>query len=315
MKKKIAFLAPKNKWGTYYYYEGISEYLDKNYSDLYDVYFFSGYFNYFKLHFQKFDTIFSIVPFFWKPLWAKKYIFNLHWNYKQEGNIFSILKTFKIYDLNLWFSDNIMLVSYYLSDTIGFSEKYKNKIEIVGNYVNKIWDTSQKHTKQFNFLTVTSSAFYEKARWIIDLVEVLKSVCEIKINEKISFTIVWIQDKNILAKLQWEIAKMNLSNDISLIWKPWLNKEELEEEYKNNDYFLYWTYLDNFPWVILDAIANWMTCYTNDYESFSYFLDEQYICKTREDMMQKILLWKQQDNSFISEYNIENITKKLLKII
>jgi hypothetical protein len=83
-KKNIYFLAPKNKWGTYFYYKEISEYLIKNNSDIYDIKFVNSLFDYIKLHFIKVDIIFSIIPFVFKPLWSKKYIFNLHWDYKRE---------------------------------------------------------------------------------------------------------------------------------------------------------------------------------------------------------------------------------------
>jgi len=77
-KKKIIFLAPKNEGGTYFYYKEISEYLIQNYSDIYDVYFCNSLKDYIKLHFIKTDIIFSIIPFLFKPILTKKYIFNLH---------------------------------------------------------------------------------------------------------------------------------------------------------------------------------------------------------------------------------------------
>jgi len=57
---------------------------------------------------------------------------------------------------------------------------------------------------------------------------------------------------------------------------------------KDNDYFLYWTYLDNFPNIILEAIASNMKVLVNSFESFGYFLDEKIICKNESEMVEKV---------------------------
>jgi len=67
-----------------------------------------------------------------------------------------------------------------------------------------------------------------------------------------------------------------------------VEKEKILEELKNNDYFLYWTYLDNFPNILLEAIASKMKVLVNNFESFNYFLDEKIICKSEEGMVEKI---------------------------
>jgi len=70
-------------------------------------------------HFKKADIIFSIVPFFFKPIGAKKYIFNLHGNYKIERKNKGLgVKLMYLTEFNLRFSDQIMLVSYYLADKL-----------------------------------------------------------------------------------------------------------------------------------------------------------------------------------------------------
>jgi len=61
------------------------------------------------------------------------------------------------------------------------------------------------------------------------------------------------------------------------------------EELKDNDYFLYWTYLDNFPNIILEAIASKMKVLVNNFESFKYFLPKDIICNSEKEMDEKIL--------------------------
>lgn len=315
MKKKIYFLAPKNEGWTYFYYKEISEYLIKDYSDIYDVYFCNSLFDYIKLHFIKTDTIFSIIPFLFKPIWAKKYFFNLHWNYKIERkNKWLWVKLLYLTELNLWFCDNIILTSFYLADKLDFRKKYKNKIEIIPNFVNEIEESNKQLEKNnFNFLTITSFKFYDKWKWIINLWNVIKKLWEYYSDEIINFTIIWNEQNQNFLKIKIEFYKINFSNNINIIFKWWLWKQEFKNEFIKNNYFLYWTYLDNYPWVILDAINYNLKVYTNNFESFKYFLDENIICESEDKMFEKIINNDYKNNTKI--YNIKEILDKITKII
>lgn len=315
MKKKIYFLAPKNEWWTYFYYKEISEYLIKNYSDIYDIYFCNSLFDYIKLHFIKTDTIFSIIPFLFNPIWAKKYFFNLHWNYKIERkNKWLWVKLLYLTELNLWFCDKIILTSFYLADKLNFRNKYKNKIEILPNFVHEINEKNkqlQKHN--LNFLTITSFKFYEKWKWIINLWNVIKKLWEYYIDEIINFTIVWNEENENFSNIKSDFDKINFSKNVNIILKWWLSKEEIKNEFLNNNNFLYWSNLDNYPWVILDAINYNLNVYTNNFESFNYFLDESIICKSEKEMFEKKISNYYKNNTKI--YNIKNILDKIIKII
>jgi len=83
-KIKIAFMAPESKGGPYHIYKEIVKELNKKYWNQVEAYFFNSKKDWLKLHFTKFDVIFSVIPFLFKPLGTKKFIFNLHWNYKIE---------------------------------------------------------------------------------------------------------------------------------------------------------------------------------------------------------------------------------------
>ena len=122
--KTVVFIAPKWKWWTYYYYKDITDYLIENCKSEYNVIFCNSLKDYIKRHFKKADIIFSIIPFFFKPLWAKKYIFNLHWNYKIERKSKSLWSKLQYLAwLNLWFSDKILITSYFLADKLWFRNK------------------------------------------------------------------------------------------------------------------------------------------------------------------------------------------------
>jgi hypothetical protein len=73
------------------------------------------------------------------------------------------VKLLYLSELNLWFSDKIMLTSYYLADKLDFRQKYSDKIIIVPNFIKSISDNIKKIDKNnINLLTISSSNFYEK---------------------------------------------------------------------------------------------------------------------------------------------------------
>lgn len=290
MKKKIYFLAPKTKWWTYFYYKNIVDFLQKNYSKEYDIIFCNSFFDYLMLHFKKADTIFSIIPFIFKPIRAKKYIFNLHWNYEIEKKNKGLwVKLLYLAPLNLWFSDTIMLTSYYLADKLDFRKKYKNKIEIVSNFVEEITEKNKHLEKNNNnFLTITSFKFYKKWKGILNLWEIIKKIGENQPKKNIIFSIIWNDESENWKKIMDEFNTINFSKNVKIQWKWWLSKTEIKQEFLAHNTFLYWSELDNTPWVILDAINYDLRVFVNNFESFKYFLPEEIICKDEEEMVKKI---------------------------
>ncbi len=315
MKKKIYFLAPKNEWWTYFYYKEISEYFIKNHSELYEVYFCHSLKDYIKLHFIKADIIFSIIPFFFQPMGAKKYFFNLHGNYKIERkNSWLWVKLLYLTELNLWFSDKIILTSYFLADKLNFREKYNNKIEILPNFVGEIEEKNKQLTEDnLHFLTITSFKFYNKWKWIINLWKVIKKIWEYYHNKEIVFTIVGADKSDNFIQIKKEFDAIVFSQNIKIIFKWWLNKDEIKNEFLTHNTFLYWTYLDNYPGVILEAIQYNLRVFTNNFESFGYFLDKNIICKSEEEMFHKILKKDYENTTKI--YTIKDILETITHIL
>lgn len=311
MRKKVYFLAPKWKGWTYFYYKDISDYLITHHSDWYDVIFCNSFFDFIKLHFIKADAIFSIIPFLFKPIRAKKYIFNLHGNYKIERKNKSLwVKLLYLTPLNLWFSDRVMLTSYYIADKLWFREKYAHKISIVPNFTDEItWERNQQLLKnQFNFMTITSFKFYEKWKWIINLIRVIKRIGNKYPSQSITFSIVWNDETENFCKIKNEVESIFLPKNISIMWLWWLNKHEIKREFLRHNTFLYWSYLDNTPWVLLDAINYGLNVLTNNYESFHYFLDEDIICSSENEMVEKI--WRTQKKPPI--YSLQRAIKQII---
>lgn len=313
-KKKIVFLAPKNKWWTYYYYKDISDYLIQNHSDEFDVYFCNSLFDYIKFHFLKVDIIFSIIPFLFKPLFVKRYIYNLHWNYKVERKIKWLwVKLLYLSELNLWFSDSIMLTSYYLADKLNFKNKYEKKIVIVPNFVKEIINKNEQLLENdFNFLTITSFKFFEKWKWILNLWKVIKQLWYSIADKKILFTIVWNEDNDNFFKIKSEFDKINFPNNVTINWKWWVSKKDLEKEFLKHNTFLYWTELDNYPWVVIDAINYNLKVFVNNFESFKYFLNDEIICKNEEEMTEKIMKGKYIKSQLYTIKSILNLIKSII---
>lgn len=313
-KKKIVFLAPKNEWWTYYYYKDISDYLIQNHSDEFDVYFCNSLFDYIKFHFLKVDIIFSIIPFLFKPLFVKRYIYNLHWNYKVERKIKWLwVKLLYLSELNLWFSDSIMLTSYYLADKLNFKNKYEKKIVIVPNFVKEIINKNEQLLENdFNFLTITSFKFFEKWKWILNLWKVIKQLWYSIADKKILFTIVWNEDNDNFFKIKSEFDKINFPNNVTINWKWWVSKKDLEKEFLKHNTFLYWTELDNYPWVVIDAINYNLKVFVNNFESFKYFLNDEIICKNEEEMTEKIMKGKYIKSQLYTIKSILNLIKSII---
>lgn len=315
--KNIYFLSPKTKGGTYYYYKDISEFLINNYPNKYKIIFCNSLFDYILLHFKKTDVVFSIIPFIFKPLFCKKYIFNLHWNYKIERkNKWFWVKLLYFAELNLWFSDIIMLTSYFLSDKLDFTKKYYNKIKIIPNFTKNSYNKNQQlKENDFNFLTITSFKFYEKWKWIINLWNVIKLIWNKYPNNVINFTIVGNENNDNYIKILNEFNKISFSNNVNIHWMWWLNKNQISHEYLINNTFLYRTNLDNFPWVVIDALNYNLKVYVNNYESFKYFLEDSFICNNEIEMFNKISKNSTHNKDFINNFSFKIVIEKIILLI
>ena len=318
MKKKVAFLAPENKWWPYYIYKDIVEGLKEKYSEDIDVYFFNSKKEYLKLHFARYDILFSVIPFLFKPLWVKKFVYNLHGNFEIEKKNKSLWnKLLYLARKNLKFADNIALTSYFLADKLNFRKQYEDKIIIIPNFIDeKEYDFWKKEFKEnvYNILTITSFKFYDKWKWILNLWNVISKLGQ-KVNKQINWTIVW-NDENLenFKIIKKEFDKINFWKNINIKWQWWLSKEEIKNELKKNDYFIYWTYLDNFPNILLEAIVSNMKVLVNNFESFPYFIDSKIICKTEGEMVDK-LLNDDIEKVNIEEYKKEKVLNKIYKVI
>lgn len=320
MKKiKIAFLAPEMKWGPFYIYKDISDWLKKEHWNELDIHFFNSKLEWVKLHFIKYDFIFSVIPFLFKPLWVKKYIFNLHGNYNIEKNRRSLWnKLLYLAESNLRFSDKIMISSLFLAKKLNFINTYKNKIFILPNpvYVNNTIKIKSNHVKDVtNILTVSSTKFLEKWIWIIDLWKQLSKIKDLNLN----WTIIAggdIKNKN---KLLEEFWKINFWENIKYKWLDWIEKDNLPNYYNKTDIFLYGTRLDSWWGTILEAMSYNLPIILLEYELWEYIYPKEIITNNIDVSIRKILgnyeYHSKLSADFVIHYKYEKIIKKIFNFI
>lgn len=313
--KKLVFISPKWKWWTYYYYKDITEYLINNYWNKYDVIFCNTLSDFLLRHFKKADIIFSIIPFFFKPLWAKKYIFNLHWNYKKEresNNLWAKLQYFAW--LNLWFSDNILMTSYFLADKLWFRDKYKDKILISPLFLKDIKGSVRKnHHSPLRLLTVSSTNFLEKWMGVYYLAEQIFKIKGIDIFWKVVFP--WNIDnrKFILDK----ISKLSKRKNIRYEVLNFISREELGDLYNKSDIFVYATNLDTWWWVIMEACSYWLPIILMPYELWEYIYPDFFIEKENieikiNNITTNYVNFSNKSINFAKKYIIEKIVSKFI---
>lgn len=289
-KRKIAFMAPEWKWWPYFIYKNLINWLGKLYWNKFELYFFNSKKDWLKLHFKKYDYIFSVIPFLFKPIWAKKYIFNPRWNFqleKKNNNLWN--KLLYLSKNNLKFADNIWLTSYFLADKLDFREKYNDKIFILPNSIDFINNKNKikelKKDKRLNILTVSSTKFIEKWKGIIDLWNELSNIKDIRMNWTI---IAWWNQLN-KEKLQNKFNKINFWDNIDINWIDWVDKEKLVGYYNDADIFLYWTRLDTFWTTILEAMSFWLPCILLEYELWNYIFPKNIVTSNIEKNLLEIL--------------------------
>lgn len=318
-KKKIAFMVPETKWWAYYVYKEVVEWLKEKYWNELDIYFFNTKKDWLKLHFAKYDIIFSVIPFLFKPIRTKKFIYILVWNYLEERKKNRLWnKLLYLTPYNFKFSNSIILMNNYLLIKISTLQKYKNKIKIIPNFIDfkefkdireyNIWKIKDeiKDYNRLNILTVTWFKFFDKARWVINLKKVISNLSKKYSDKKIIWNIVWNSENDIYYKVLEDFNKIKTPDNLEINWLWWINKEELLRQYKNNDIFLYWTYLDVFPTTLLESSAAWLPIFVNNFESFKEIIPNEIISNTENNMIDKIINF---NLKIIQKILIENAKK------
>lgn len=329
--KSILFSVARWNWGASKVYKDIVYYINHKY--WYNIELVHPMKNWIFSHFKTYDIVFSSIPFFFKPKTSKFYSI-LVWNYKKEASIFTIKWLISLFfrPITFSFSDKIILMNNYLLNKVISLKKYNRKVVIIPNFIDfqsfknfrylKI-ETIKNNFSEYNkiqIFTLTWFTYYDKAKWVINLKKVLLSLANKYPNKEIVWNIAWNSNNKIFDKIIKNFDDLGKIWNLSINWLWWINKNELEKQYKINDLFLYWTELDVFPTVLLEMWAIWMPILVNNFESFKDDIPTELICKDEVEMLYKIenFSYKYIQKIWIKnseKYDIDVVAKSFIKLI
>ena len=329
--KKIAFVLPKTQWWAYYVYNKIAKLLNKKYN--YKIQVINSNFWWLRTHFWKYDIVFSVIPFLFKP--SKKYYFITVWNFLKERKKNRLwTKLLYLSSYNFKISDKAILMNKYLLNEIKQIQKYKNKIKIIPNFIkfDKYKSIREKNIEKIknietieqldkiNILTITWFKFYDKGKWVINLKKVINKLAIKHPNKQIIRNIAGNSENEIFNKIKKEFEKISIEKNLKINWLWWIDEKELNKQLINNDLFLYWTELDVFPTTLLEAWWVWLPMLVNNFSSFKWVINNELICNSEEEMLNKLELVDLKKNQKINienakKYDYEKILKQFKKLI
>lgn len=235
------------------------------------------------------QNLHTIIASFIFHIFNKNHIHVIHGNYYLERQSKKwIKKLFRILFnlIPIYLSNNLIFPSSYLFENLSKQSKYflkhKNKCHIVLNSIdyNNLPKT-RKNKKTIRILTITNFDFWDKCKWIIEMINWLNIIKSKWSTFELNIVWDWIY----FNKVKKSITKTNFP--INWLWYC----PDIKKMYINNDLFFYCSYLDSGPIVILEAIKYWLTILTN----IIWFTDDvivrnnsfYWIYKTRKEFLNK----------------------------
>ncbi|MDD4972257.1 MAG: glycosyltransferase family 4 protein [Paludibacter sp.] len=202
------------------------------------------------------SIVHSSVPFFLfrnKPL-----IMTIKGDYSREKNTWRVF-----YPASIKRADVVTTPSLYLKETLNLKDAV-----IIPNAirVDRYRTVQHKDKETINLVTVSAFHFKEKTEGILCILSIIKSLPN-DIQKRVRYTIVG--DGPYLAKIKEETRKLNLQVNF-LGFLP-DTKPVLEE----SDVFLYYSLYDNFPNVILEAMASALPVVTNSVGAVNEIINNQ----------------------------------------
>jgi glycosyltransferase involved in cell wall biosynthesis len=315
MKKvpNILFLAPIRKGGPHLSLQKLSSYLikEKKITGEFKASLIGFVYGIFA---KKFDVIHTVLPLPFN-IWRTPIILNIRGDFRREKGIRNPLGYF--YPLAIKTATKIISPSNFLGKELNLQN-----YEVIPNFVNEelftIKKTPKKHQKEeIHIATMTKFHFRDKAKGVVKLVEILS---KLKTKKKIIFSI--YGGGRYLNEVKEEVSKIHLNNNITLIWKGFINNPH--KSIIENDIFLYWSDHDNFPNAVLEALGLGMLVISNDVGAVREFAKKEsgiFIYKKKNDFIKKLnLILKKESFSnnhkkFIQKnYSLSNISKKFYNV-
>lgn len=170
-------------------------------------------------------------------------------------------------------ADAITTPSQYLKDRVGLADAV-----IIPNAVfpERFHVVTHRDKETVNMVTMSNLGFLEKARGILDILQILHTLGDKRVRYKV------IGDGFYLRQIKQEAAKYAVEVEFTgFLPDP---RQALE----TSDIFLYYSYLDNFPVVILEAMATGLpvvTCSVGATSEMIHDGADGYVAETRDSYL------------------------------
>lgn len=310
MQKKIYFVAPMSKWWPYFMYKEIIDNLEKELAEEYSFVLINSFWWRLKTHIIASHCVISVIPFLFRPLFTSNFFFNPRGNRRYEKRQPWLWKKLLYFaEKNLDFADLVLLPSRFLVDKLKL-DKRKDKVSILPNFVDiDLYSPYLRgEAEEIKLLTITNFFYKKKWEWILKLWEVVAWFAKTT-DKNIIFSIWWNDDSQIFFSIKEKFDRIIFPDNVKVKRLGFLSKSELRAVMSNNQIFLYWTGLDNFPKILLEAMASWLWLFTNNYESFWYFLPKEFLYDDVKSMMNALSMSNYTSSSQESLNTVANYDK------
>lgn len=204
--------------------------------------------------YQDGDIVHTAVPIPFK-LWKRPIIFTIHGDYTIEQNMWQ-----RFCPKTIAQASTITTPSQYLKQKLGLE-----RATVIPNalFPERFKPVEHREKEVLNLVTVTNFHFLDKAKGLINVAKVLERVQ----NKNIKYTV--IGGGIYLKQVKEEITKHRVSVEFTgFLTDP---KQTLAQ----SDIFLYYSYHDNFPIVILEAMACGLPVITNNIGAVSEIIENE----------------------------------------
>lgn len=224
--------------------------------------------------YQDADIVHTSLPLSYR-LWRKPVIITVKGEYPSEKRIWKFL-----YLTAIKKADIITTPSYFLKERLNLERAI-----VIPNAVFTEGFKQVEHSERetVNLVTVTKFFFEDKARGVLDILQVLDTVPE-RIAKRLKYVVVG--GGPYLDQVMRESKRYEVNVEFTdMLQNP-------GEVLESSDIFIYFSHHDNFPNVILEAMACGLPVVTNDVGAVSEIIENEkdgYIARTSEAYFKYLL--------------------------
>ena len=195
-------------------------------------------------------------------------LFTIHGDYRNENTPWR-----RFYPWAIQRADAITTASVYLKDKLGLA-----KATVIPNAVfpERFQVVTHRDKEIINLVTTSNLGFLEKARGILDILQILHALGDSRVRYKV------VGDGFYLRMIKQEAAKYSVKVEFTgFLPDP-------RQTLGASDIFLYYSHLDNFPIVILEAMASGLPVVTSDVGATSEMINngvDGYVAETRDSYL------------------------------